>query len=432
MEQMPDHQMVGPDPSGDFMPPDAPGMPGHPQMMAVDYEDIIGAIKVTDGIFVGDRYAAKDLHFIVQNKVTHIINCAGLQVRNHFENSNEEALEKKNMVVQYLTFLWIDTDSQGLFDEEPGQEDESLKIYNFILEAVSKGESCLVHCDRGQSRAAVALSAYYMRKFRWSLCKTLEFLSSRRPDLEIRASFIRQLNHLEKRLVSQSGVHSDSWTEMASRPHLENQELIITHTFLNSQVNQFQPDFPNPNLNDPMLMQDGGGDNDGSGKQILWKDKKGEGHRLVHDDSTRDLLNQETVLPVTTHKTENPDKGIMKVTKDPFYAECFPGGSEEEDKPETPIENVRPELPSELEIASEGNMFMEDKQELSQEEGKKEEIEISVEEERKSEPLPRQSTEEEKLAEGDSEESKFKPHATGESSDQIMIQEAEVKEDQIS
>jgi len=32
--------------------------------MSVDYEDIIGAIKVTDGIFVGDRYAAKDLHFI--------------------------------------------------------------------------------------------------------------------------------------------------------------------------------------------------------------------------------------------------------------------------------------------------------------------------------------------------------------------------------
>ena len=76
-------------------------------------------------------------------------------------------------------------------EEEPEGEDESIKIYNFIQEAVQVGESCLVHCDRGQSRAAVALCAYYMRKFRWSLCKTLEFLSSRRPDLEIRASFIR-------------------------------------------------------------------------------------------------------------------------------------------------------------------------------------------------------------------------------------------------
>jgi len=44
----------------------------------MDYDEIIGAIKVTDGIFIGDWYAAKDLHFIIQNKVTHIINCSGL------------------------------------------------------------------------------------------------------------------------------------------------------------------------------------------------------------------------------------------------------------------------------------------------------------------------------------------------------------------
>jgi hypothetical protein len=31
----------------------------------MDYDEIIGAIKVTDGIFIGDKYAAKDLHFIV-------------------------------------------------------------------------------------------------------------------------------------------------------------------------------------------------------------------------------------------------------------------------------------------------------------------------------------------------------------------------------
>lgn len=96
----------------------------------MDYDEIIGAIKVTDGIFIGDRYAAKDLHFIIQNKVTHIINCSGLQVRNHFEDSKEEALSKKGMVVKYLTFLWIDTDSQILFEDE--HEDDSLRIYNFI------------------------------------------------------------------------------------------------------------------------------------------------------------------------------------------------------------------------------------------------------------------------------------------------------------
>jgi hypothetical protein len=38
-----------------------------------------------------------------------------------------------------------------------------------------------------------------MRNYRWSLLKTLEFLNSRRPDLEIRATFIKQLSDYEIR-----------------------------------------------------------------------------------------------------------------------------------------------------------------------------------------------------------------------------------------
>jgi hypothetical protein len=39
-----------------------------------------------------------------------------------------------------------------------------------------------------------------MQKYRWTLFKTLEFLNSRRPDLEIRAAFINQLSEFERRL----------------------------------------------------------------------------------------------------------------------------------------------------------------------------------------------------------------------------------------
>lgn len=38
--------------------------------------DFIGAIKVKDGLFIGDEFAAQDLEFIVTNKVRNIINCA--------------------------------------------------------------------------------------------------------------------------------------------------------------------------------------------------------------------------------------------------------------------------------------------------------------------------------------------------------------------
>jgi hypothetical protein len=46
--------------------------------------ELIGAIKIKDGLFIGDELAAQvgiislqDLEFVVANKVTHIINTAG-------------------------------------------------------------------------------------------------------------------------------------------------------------------------------------------------------------------------------------------------------------------------------------------------------------------------------------------------------------------
>lgn len=40
----------------------------------IDDPDMIGAIKIKDGLFIGDQMAAQDLEFIVANKVTRVIN----------------------------------------------------------------------------------------------------------------------------------------------------------------------------------------------------------------------------------------------------------------------------------------------------------------------------------------------------------------------
>lgn len=42
---------------------------------------------------------------MVANKVTHIINCAGRQIQNHWETIG----------VAYLTFFWLDQDNQVRF-----------------------------------------------------------------------------------------------------------------------------------------------------------------------------------------------------------------------------------------------------------------------------------------------------------------------------
>ena len=90
--------------------------------------------------------------------------------------------------VVYLTFQWLDLENQIIFDVK---DTTTKAIFDFIENAIKKYESVLVHSVRGQSRSSSVLAAYFMRKYRWSMLKTLEFLNSRRPDLEIRGTFIQ-------------------------------------------------------------------------------------------------------------------------------------------------------------------------------------------------------------------------------------------------
>lgn len=120
----------------------------------------------------------KDLEFIVANKVTHIVNCSGTQVRNMWESIG----------IAYLTYNWVDQENQILFDTQNRVTDQ---IFEFVNAAAERSQSVLVHSVRGQSRSSCVLATFLMRKYNWSMIKTLEYLNSRRPDLEIRVTFIR-------------------------------------------------------------------------------------------------------------------------------------------------------------------------------------------------------------------------------------------------
>lgn len=75
----------------------------------------------------------------------------------------------------------------------------------------------------------MVIAVYLMRKYRWSLLKTLEFLNSRRPDLEIRSTFITQLSNFEKSLINLGiGPKTSSWHEIDARTYeLDNEELLL-------------------------------------------------------------------------------------------------------------------------------------------------------------------------------------------------------------
>jgi len=112
------------------------------------------AAKLKDGLFLGDYEAAHDLEFIVANKITHIINCAGRETPNGWERSG----------IRYLTYFWPDNGNCIIFDESNAVLDE---IYTFIESTIDMAESVLVHSVDGVSRACFCCAVYFMLKYRW-------------------------------------------------------------------------------------------------------------------------------------------------------------------------------------------------------------------------------------------------------------------------
>ena len=64
------------------------------------------ATKINDGLFIGDAEASQDPEFIELNKITFVINCAGRQLPNLWEQHG----------LHYLTFPWTSDPDCTLFD----------------------------------------------------------------------------------------------------------------------------------------------------------------------------------------------------------------------------------------------------------------------------------------------------------------------------
>jgi hypothetical protein len=112
------------------------------------------AAKLKDGLFLGDYDSAQDLAFILANKITRIISCAGREFANTWERSG----------IRYLTYFWPENGNCVVFDDANVVLDE---IFTFIEEAIDLGESVLVYSSDGVSRASFCSAVYFMLKYRW-------------------------------------------------------------------------------------------------------------------------------------------------------------------------------------------------------------------------------------------------------------------------
>lgn len=107
------------------------------------------------------------------------------------------------------------------------------KIYRFIHAGALKGDAVLVYSLRGQSRACCVLCAYFMRKYKWTLHKALDFLNTRRPNLEIRASFYEQMLALEENIL-RNPQYKFRFPDPGEE--IRKEEALVSNTFENSRA----------------------------------------------------------------------------------------------------------------------------------------------------------------------------------------------------
>lgn len=188
----------------------------------------------------GDANSSQDLEFIVANKVTRIVNAAGREVPNSWERTG----------IRYLRYPWPQSGNCIVFDDSNSVLDE---VFTFIEQGVMSGEGVLLHSVHGTSRACFIAAMYFMLKYRWTLPKTMSFISSKRGDVNPKPGFLRQLhalnNSLQRVTKAQLGSGADhdrrfdAWDPsviptQAAPVESNDDESVIAHTYLNGQRQQ--------------------------------------------------------------------------------------------------------------------------------------------------------------------------------------------------
>ena len=259
--------------------------------------EIINISKIKDSFFIGDKVAGTNLDVLLQFKISHIINAAGNQIFNYFESVG----------IQYYTLYWSENPSQVLFDKNDEIVD---KILLFIKESLSNGEGLLIHSVKGQDRCCVVVIIYLMRKYNWSVSKSIDFLKSKKEDIEIEPYFLEQLLSYEMRLSKITNIKSN-WIELTSE---DNDENLLRNTYVNGipvkQLNSVGMNEINNNNKIASMNKDNEAENLGKKNKlhINWA----ENDNLVNFNYEKELLFQEEIQDITSHIMIKPTKSSIK------------------------------------------------------------------------------------------------------------------------
>ena len=251
--------------------------------------DIINISKIKDSFFIGDKISGTNLDVLIQFKISHILNTSGTEILNYFESIG----------VEYLTLNWVESPSQILLDSNEQIVD---KIMRFIAESLSRGEGLLIISVKGKNRCCVVVVIYLMKKYNWSVDKCIQFIKSKKEDIEIEPYFVEQLKEYEKKL----NIKTNTWKDISNK---ENDENLLRNTYVNGlpvkQLDSIGIDFiDNNKMNEKV--------NKKKNVHINWAERD----KLVTLNYEKDLIFQDDIKEINCHMTLKPRKSSIKQTKD--------------------------------------------------------------------------------------------------------------------
>ena len=270
-------------------------------------QEILNISKIKDGFFIGDRISAISIDVVNEFKITHIINTTGKQIENQWES----------LGINYLTINWSEKPNQILFDFKDEIAD---KILEFIDKALFIGEGILAHSFNGKNRVCVLSLIYLMKKYKWSLEKSMQYLKSKKNDVEISNFFYNQLENFQKRLILKGELTRDIPWEFENL--IDDDEKLMRNTYINGlHPNRNNRDNENNNRIMDLLI----GYNDKNNyeknmklKHIIWADNNPnslQNCKIEILNLNNDLCLKKDIKPIIFHMQNKAIKPCIKSTK---------------------------------------------------------------------------------------------------------------------
>ena len=135
---------------------------------------------IIDNIYISGYRSSIDYSFLITNKFTHIINCAG-------GSKIFSPLYFKEF--QYLKIDLRDDGSINILDAVK-------KLISFLRNINNENSKILIHCSEGISRAPALVCAYLMWKCNMDFKTAVNFIKEKRKCVDINLGFMFQLEDL--------------------------------------------------------------------------------------------------------------------------------------------------------------------------------------------------------------------------------------------